>query len=283
MGAYWSATSSAPASSIDCQDHRSACHRTDGDRRATMDCSQTIVEASIRKVGRSSKAGILRRPQACSGFEEVLPRGSLQRRRLPLWPRLAQHLGRRCLGKQVSFCPSVRVIEFQRTIGSHNAVPQDGSLLPLALGRRTRTSVTLLSNRQGDRKAFEDRCYLSARVRCRILRKVMGNRRFAGTWVRCKREIGLTLRSRRLSRRDPQTRCFEFMATSPVEARQRALALARELRLTCVRPQSVARPLQRPGSDAARARAAKRVASKDADLPCRYKRRPYTELAFGGA
>jgi len=231
------------------------------------------------KVGVVSTRGILKRPGSEPAREA--PQKAAPRRSLLL-------CGRRCRpGKQVSWNASVRVVEFKRTLGDQNAVPQDGSAIPLALGRRVRTSVArLASHKQGDREHFEDRCYVPARRRCRLIRKDMGSKRFAGAWVQCKREVRMTLRSRRVAKQDPQTQCFKFMPTSQAEARRRALALARELRLSKAR-QSLTKASQRPSSGAARARAARRAATKAAELelelqPCMVKRRPLVELALNG-
>jgi len=287
MGASWAAPtcvadrspSSAPSSNRRGSIRRISFHASDQgwDRPERARLGEKTCTGSGRALA-ASKGGILKKPG--TGIAKDSQTG-LVPRYYAVWQCGRRHRA----GKQVSFNKTVRVEEFKRVLSSQNAVPQDGSIIPLALGSWARSSTAPLSTqRHSDRGAFEDRCYVRPRMRCRLLRKAMGNKRFAAAWVRCKREIRSTLKSRLLAKHDPQTKRFEFMPMSTNEARRRALALARELRLSRSKPQTSKQLLQRASFGAVRARVAKRAASKDADLPCfsAAKRRPLVELALQG-
>jgi len=287
MGASWAvpectldhSPSSAPSSSRQGSLRRISFHAGEhGSDRPGLAHRGERACAGPGTVLAASKGGILKNPGAIISKDSPMAPAP---RRHAVWQCRRRHTAAR-----VSFNKTVRVEEFKRTLGCHNVVPQDGSTIPIALGSWVRSSTTQLCKRKGG-GAFEDRCYIRARMRCRLLRKAMGNKRFAAAWVQCKREIRSTLKSRELAKQDPQTKRFEFMPETTREARERALALARELRLSRSKPRISRQVLQKAGLGAARARVAKRAASKVAEWPClssaaANKRRPLVEQALKG-
>lgn len=140
------------------------------------------------------------------------------------------------LGNRIRFAQKVKVIEYSRLLGGSDAVPQDGSVLPLGLGKRRRCFFERLaatpSRRFGKtrRESFEDRCYVLVDDRKRMLRKSMGNVAYSMAWMSCKQQILRTIRSRKESKLDLQTKDFEYMPESMAEARCRAQWLSQEVR-----------------------------------------------------
>jgi len=225
MGASWSS------------DDASTSLRHDAACSAHVGCTTAVPEGTSpgraahaqSGDGQQAKKGILKRRPAA--LTRVPPPSLLQR--LLLWLVGGGDGAERAqVRPRISFAPAVNVVEFERVLGGSDGIPQDGTVLPLGLGRRRRTSSAPLARVSIRRLPVEDRCYIPVKARIQLLRKAMGDARFAASWHQCKREIACTLRSRKQAKNDPQTKRFEFMPTSMSEAVRRAAALAREVRGT---------------------------------------------------
>lgn len=189
------------------------------------------AQEGLRATG-SERRGILkrRRPSAAEAPASLSSRSLLLRRWVSGFCRSG--MAPEEPGRRITFAPNMRVVEYRRAMGGSDTVPQDGSLLPMGLGRRRRSLSEPMAapTRRRGQVPIEDRCYVPVRERVQMLRKAMGDARFSSTWARCKGEISRTLRSRKASKKDPETKRFEYMPTSMFEARGRAAHLAREVR-----------------------------------------------------
>mmetsp|Transcript_128441 Transcript_128441/g.256565 ORF Transcript_128441/g.256565 Transcript_128441/m.256565 type:complete len:220 (-) Transcript_128441:122-781(-) len=178
---------------------------------------------------------------SCLRGRAVLPsirRGILKRRKpgiasfLPLCARRLRRgavarAARRVLrtdNRHVTFCTSVRVTEFRRRLNGGAAMPTDGSLVTLGLGRPTRKSLVPLAKPRGHPGVV----WIPPTLRVRLLRRCMGDARFFGAWSSQRWEMARIRRSRREDMVNPEDR---LLMPWPEAAHTGAMALAQEVAL----------------------------------------------------
>lgn len=158
------------------------------------------------------KKGILKRPASDS---PSLRRG------------VCSHRARRG-GARVTFKQGVRVQEYRRRLDGGGTVPGDGCKMSLGLGRKAigpcRMEPLAKAPALGQ-KIVEERVWVAGVHRERILRKAMGTKKYLKAWLRHRRDVQRTLRSRREAEQDEKDK---FFMLSPTEAREAAKQMTAE-------------------------------------------------------
>merc|ERR1712151_45303 len=95
--------------------------------------------------------------------------------------------------------------------------------MSLGLGQKRRSLLVPLARAPGSgKKPIEESAWVPGSKRERLLRKAMGNAKYMKAWLRHRREVTQTLRSRKESRADEKDK---FFMLCPKEARDQALKM----------------------------------------------------------
>ncbi|CAK0903216.1 unnamed protein product [Prorocentrum cordatum] len=130
--------------------------------------------------------------------------------------------------RRVEFAATVRVREYSRELDGPRgcAVPADGSLVSLRLGRLKGRREAPLAAPRGALLPIEDVAYVPSRDRVRLLRRSMGDHRFHVAWARGRWEMARDRRLRDERRADAGERT---LMPRPEDAHERAVRLAEEV------------------------------------------------------
>lgn len=178
-------------------------------------------------------------PGAFCASPAVRKKGGILKRKAAEGPRICRRAAcprrLRRSGPRVAFSPKVRLEVYSRVLDGGDTVPGDGCMVSLGLGRRLRSLLAPLAGPPAaGRPGVEENAYVTGTRRERLLRHSMGEVRYLKAWLRHRREVQQTLRSRREANQDGKDQQFML---SPPEAqaaarqlREEALAISAEVR-----------------------------------------------------